>query len=122
MDPSSMPLAWPGKSSGTKVGSGELLLRRLPFLKMLLHRVTMVARLVCRWMSGSACNPGEGSAGFLAEAGSWLHHFLGQDEVPLDLPLVFNRVYNSGPLPPWSGQLRQPPEPPLVGDPLAWGE
>jgi len=57
-------------------------------------------------MSGSSCNPGEGSAGFLAEAGSWLHHFLGQDEVPLDLPLVFNRVYNSGPLPPWSGQLQ----------------
>jgi hypothetical protein len=44
----------------------------------------------------------------------------GQEEVPLDLQFVFNRVYESGPY--WRGAVdyEQPPQPPLPDNQAAW--
>jgi hypothetical protein len=46
----------------------------------------------------------------------------GQDELPLDLQFVFNRVYDSGPYRRGAVNYAQPPEPPLLGDQAAWAE
>ncbi len=46
----------------------------------------------------------------------------GQDEVPLDLQFAFNRVYDTGPYRRGAVNYGQPPEPPLVGDQVAWAE
>src|SRR5262249_501641 len=44
----------------------------------------------------------------------------GQEEVPLDLQFVFQRVYENGPY--WRGAVdySQPPQPPLPEPPAAW--
>ncbi len=46
----------------------------------------------------------------------------GQEELPLDLQFVFNRVYESGPYRRGAVNYGQPPEPPLFGDRAAWAE
>jgi hypothetical protein len=45
-----------------------------------------------------------------------------QEELPLDLQFVFNRVYDAGPYRRGAVNYGQPPEPPLVGENAAWAE
>jgi hypothetical protein len=45
-----------------------------------------------------------------------------QDELPLDLQFVFNRVYDNGPYRRGAVDYGQPPEPALAGDQAAWAE